>query len=166
MRPRSRIPTRSSNDDADEEPEDTGLDLELVAEKANELRKQFKAWKRELDKSGNSEKSQKCCEKTVTAFLEFRLVPALFLGLTDTLRGVVNRIREQERLILDICVNECGMPRRDFIASFPKNETNLDWVADTGQRARSRLPATSRHAARTSVRGQRKLGRDRRARAH
>jgi RNA polymerase primary sigma factor len=121
----------SEEDDTESEPEDTGLDLELVAEKANDLRKQFKAWTRELDKAGNnSEKTQKCCDKTVSAFLEFRLVPALFASLTETLRGVVNRIREQERMILDICVNECGMPRRDFIASFPKNETNLDWVAD------------------------------------
>jgi RNA polymerase primary sigma factor len=123
-------PNATEDEDEDDEPEDTGLDLELVAEKANELRKQFKAWKRELDKSGNNEKSQKCCEKTVSAFLEFRLVPALFTSLTETLRGVVNRIREQERMILDICVNECGMPRRDFIASFPKNETNPDWVSD------------------------------------
>ncbi len=149
-------PNDSSDDDADEEPEDTGLDLELVAEKANELRKQFKTWKRELDKTGNSEKTQKCCEKTVTAFLEFRLVPALFLGLTDTLRGVVNRIREQERLILDICVNECGMSRRDFIASFPKNETNLDWVAD---QAKSKKPFAGNLSARNEDirRGQRKL---------
>ncbi|MCG6967220.1 MAG: RNA polymerase sigma factor RpoD [Chromatiaceae bacterium] len=118
------------DDSSDSELEDTGLDPELVAERVNELRKQFKSWKRELDKSGNSEKSQKCCEKTVTAFLEFRLVPQLFASLTETLRDIVNRIREQERLILEICVSECGMPRRDFIASFPKNETNLNWVAE------------------------------------
>ena len=118
----------SSDDDSADEIEDTGIDLEQVAERVADLRKQYKAWKRELDKSGNSDKTQKCCEKTVTAFLEFRLVPQLFSELTDMLRDVVNRIREQERLILDVCVNECGMPRRDFIASFPKNETNLDWV--------------------------------------
>ena len=118
----------NSGDDSDEEPEDNGLDLELVAERVADLRKQYKAWKRELDKSGNSDKTQKCCEKTVTAFLEFRMVPQLFAELTEMLRDVVNRIREQERLILDVCVNECGMPLRDFIASFPKNETNLEWI--------------------------------------
>ena len=148
----------SDDDDSDDdEPEDTGLDLELVAERASDLRKQFKAWQRELEKAGNTtEKSQKCCDKTVTAFLEFRLVPQLFAELTDTLRGVVNRIREQERLILDICVNECGMPRRDFIASFPKNETNLNWVAD---QAKSKKPYAGNLGARSEdiSRGQRKL---------
>jgi len=144
------------DDSTDSEIEDTGLDPELVAERVAELRKQHKAWKRELDKSGNSEKTQKCCEKTVTAFLEFRLVPQLFSELTDILRDVVNRIREQERLILDISVNECGMPRRDFIASFPKNETNLDWVAD---QVKAKKPYAGNLQARSDdvSRGQRKL---------
>jgi RNA polymerase primary sigma factor len=146
----------SDGDSTSDEPEDNGLDPELVAEKVNDLRKQFKAWRRELDKAGNSAKSQKCCEKTVTAFLEFRLIPQLFSGLTDTLRGVVNRIREQERLILDICVNECGMPRREFIASFPKNETNLNWVAE---QIKAKKPYAGNLEARSEeiMRGQRKL---------
>ena len=144
------------DDDSSDTPEDAGLDLELVAEKTKELRKQFKAWKRELDKNGTSDKSQKCCEKTIEAFLEFRLVPQLFSELTDILRGVVNRIREQERLILDVCVNECGMPRRDFIASFPKNETNLDWVKE---QAKGKKPFAGNLEARSEdiARGQRKL---------
>jgi RNA polymerase primary sigma factor len=144
------------DDSSDQEAEDTGLDPALVAEKINELRKQYKAWKRELDKAGNSEKTQRCCEKTVNAFLEFRLVPQLFAELTEILRDVVNRIREQERLILEICVNECGMPRRDFIASFPKNETNLDWVAE---QTKGKQPYAGNLQARGDdiVRGQRKL---------
>ncbi|MCP5440735.1 MAG: RNA polymerase sigma factor RpoD [Chromatiaceae bacterium] len=144
------------DDSSDDEPDDNGLDPTLVAERIEDLRKQFKGWKRELEKSGNSDKSQKCCEKTVTAFLEFRLVPQVFSDLTDMLRDVVNRVREQERLILDICVNECGMPRRDFIASFPKNETNLDWVSD---QAKGKQPYAGNLAARSDdiARGQRKL---------
>jgi len=144
------------DDSSDSEVEDSGLDPEMVAERVKELRKQYKAWKRELDKSGNSEKTQKCCEKTVTAFLEFRLVPQLFSELTDILRDVVNRIREQERLILEICVSECGMPRRDFIASFPKNETNLSWIAE---QVKAKKPYAGNLEARSEdiMRGQRKL---------
>jgi RNA polymerase primary sigma factor len=144
------------DDDDDDEPDDNGLDPELVSQRVGDLRKQFRGWKRELDKSGNSEKSQKCCEKTVTAFLEFRLVPQLFSELTEVLRGVVRRVREQERLILEICVNECGMPRREFIASFPKNETNLDWVA---AQSKDKKPYAGNLEARSEeiMRGQRKL---------
>jgi RNA polymerase primary sigma factor len=146
----------NDDDEDDEEPEDTGLNPEEVAAKTKELRKQFRAWKRELEKNGMTEKSQKCCDKTVTAFLEFRLIPQLFAELTDLLRSIVNRVREQERLILDICVNECGMPRRDFIASFPKNETNLEWV---DAQTKSKKPFAGNLDARRDeiVRCQRKL---------
>jgi RNA polymerase primary sigma factor len=146
----------NDDDEDDEEPEDTGLNPEEVAAKTKELRKQFRAWKRELEKNGTTEKSQKCCDKTVTAFLEFRLIPQLFAELTDLLRSIVNRVREQERLILDICVNECGMPRRDFIASFPKNETNLEWV---DAQTKSKKPFAGNLDARREeiVRCQRKL---------
>jgi len=148
--------TESNDEDDDAEPDDNGLDPELVSERVGDLRKQFRGWKRELEKSGNSEKSQKCCEKTVTAFLEFRLIPQLFTELTEVLRGVIRRVREQERLILEICVNECGMPRREFIASFPKNETNLDWVAAQGK---DKKPYAGNLEARSEdiMRGQRKL---------
>ena len=146
----------NNEDDDDAEPDDNGLDPELISERVGDLRKQFRGWKRELEKSGNSEKSQKCGEKTVTAFLEFRLVPQLFSELTEVLRGVIRRVREQERLILEICVNECGMPRREFIASFPKNETNLDWVA---AQSKDKKPYAGNLEARSEdiMRGQRKL---------
>ena len=44
------------------------------------------------------------------------------------LRDMVNQIRGQERLVMALCVRDAGMPRKDFIASFPKNETNLTWI--------------------------------------
>jgi RNA polymerase primary sigma factor len=161
--------TASSDDDSDDasddddddsssdaDIEDNGLDAALVAERIDDLRKQYKAWRRELDKTGKTNKLQKCCEKTATAFLEFRLVPQVFSDLTEILRDVVNRIREQERLILEICVTDCGMSRRDFIASFPKNETNLDWVAE---QVKSKQPHAGNLSARADdiVRCQRKL---------
>jgi len=147
----------ASDDTAgEEEEEDNGLDLQLVSECVTDLRKQFKAWKRELDKTGNGDKAQKCSERTVKAFLEFRLVPQLFAGLTEILRSYVRRVREQERLILEICVNECGMPRREFIASFPKNETNLNWVK---AQIKEKKPYAGNLEARSEdiIRSQRKL---------
>jgi RNA polymerase primary sigma factor len=37
-------------------------------------------------------------------------------------------IREYERTVLDLAVNESGMPRKDFITTFPKNETDANWL--------------------------------------
>ena len=44
------------------------------------------------------------------------------------LRETVNGIRGHERQVMALCVRDAGMPRKDFIASFPKNETNTGWV--------------------------------------
>jgi len=41
----------------------------------------------------------------------------------------VAEIRQLEKEIMIIAVRDAGMPRKDFIASFPKNETNSRWLA-------------------------------------
>jgi RNA polymerase primary sigma factor len=44
------------------------------------------------------------------------------------LRSHVDEVRRLEREIMTICVRQAGMPRKDFIATFPKNETNVRWI--------------------------------------
>jgi RNA polymerase primary sigma factor len=60
--------------------------------------------------------------------MELKLAPKVFDQLVGQLRDVVHQVRSQERLVMALCVRDAGMPRKDFIASFPKNETNLSWV--------------------------------------
>jgi len=145
------------DDDDEEEVEvDTGPDPEVVAAKAAELRKHHKAWKKALAKDPLDAKTRAAMEKVSAVFLEFKLNPQLFIALANTLRDTVFRIREQERVVLELCVGQAGMPRKDFITSFPKNETNLDWVAkqSTGKKAH----ATALKALAEDVqRAQRKL---------
>jgi len=114
---------------SDDEEEDTGIDMEEVAERRSDLKKAFTAWTRILSKEGNTDKARKASEKCSEAFMEFRLSPALFNELAGMLRDIINQVREHERAILNLCVGEAGMPRKEFITSFPKNETNLEWVA-------------------------------------
>ena len=84
-----------------------------------------------------------------TAFLEFRLVPQVFSDLTDMLRDVVNRVREQERLILDICVNECACrAATSSPRSQKRDQSGLG--RPTRPRASKPTPATSQHAVTTS----------------
>ncbi|BAN68493.1 RNA polymerase sigma factor RpoD [endosymbiont of unidentified scaly snail isolate Monju] len=120
------VPQEKSDDDV----EDTGIDLNEVEDKRKALEKAYKAWTRVLAKEGNSDKARKGAEKCAECVMEFRLAPPLFNELTGMLRDIVNQIREHERAVLGLCVNEAGMPRKHFITSFPKNETNLDWLAE------------------------------------
>ncbi|MGF1529081.1 MAG: RNA polymerase sigma factor RpoD [Candidatus Competibacterales bacterium] len=61
-------------------------------------------------------------------FLELRLVSKIVERLADGLRCTIDRIRAEERAIMQLCVAKAQMPRKAFIALFPQNETNLSWV--------------------------------------
>jgi RNA polymerase primary sigma factor len=45
-------------------------------------------------------------------------------------------VRQIERRICGIAIDRCGMPREQFIASFPGHETDLDWTAKTAATSR------------------------------
>jgi RNA polymerase primary sigma factor len=61
-------------------------------------------------------------------FMELRLSPRMFDALILNLRTHVSEVRQLEKEIMVIAVRDAGMPRKDFIASFPKNETNPRWL--------------------------------------
>jgi RNA polymerase primary sigma factor len=74
-------------------------------------------------------KTQKIRKKLAAEFMELKLSPKMFDALIDNLRAHVNEIRQLERDIMVIAVRDAGMPRKEFITSFPRNETNDRWVA-------------------------------------
>ncbi|KXU82887.1 RNA polymerase subunit sigma-70 [Caballeronia megalochromosomata] len=45
-------------------------------------------------------------------------------------------VRQIERRISGIVIDRCGMPREQFIASFPGHETDLDWTTKTAGQSR------------------------------
>ena len=62
-------------------------------------------------------------------FMELKLSPRMFDALILNLRTHVAEVRQLEKEIMIIAVRDAGMPRKDFIASFPKNETNPRWLS-------------------------------------
>jgi RNA polymerase primary sigma factor len=67
--------------------------------------------------------------------LEIKLNPLLTERLVKSLRGAVERVRKLERDLLDLCVNQGGMPREHFIKVFPGNETSAHWLAEQAANA-------------------------------
>jgi RNA polymerase primary sigma factor len=80
----------------------------------------------------------------------------LFDLLVRNLRGIVTIIRSQERLIMQICVRDAGMPRKDFLSSFPKSETDLNWI-EKHIRAKRKHSSTLAKLKDDILRAQRKL---------
>jgi RNA polymerase primary sigma factor len=120
---------KSDDDDDDEETADTGPDPEEVAARIKKIRRLNKRYMEALEKHGIRHAStQKAFRTLVTDFMELKLAPKVFELMVAELRDTVNGIRGLERQVMALCVRDAKMPRKDFIASFPKNETNLSWV--------------------------------------
>ncbi len=117
-------------DDSDtqsDDPIDSGPDPEEANRRFNNIRELYK----EATSPDIRKDYQKCAETreaVAKAFVELKLVPRLVDRLTSNLRRMVERIRNQERQIMGMCVNISHMPRKEFIDSFPENETNLEWL--------------------------------------
>jgi RNA polymerase primary sigma factor len=119
----------SDDPDAEEETPDTGPDPEEVAARLKKVKRLHKRYLETLAEKGVKDPATKKALKGLTSeFMELKLAPKVFDALVGQLREVINQIRGQERLVMALCVRDAGMPRKDFIGSFPKNETNLHWV--------------------------------------
>jgi RNA polymerase primary sigma factor len=117
-------------EDSEEEAVDTGPDPEEVARRAASLHKLHQQSLAALAKAGPLDaRTQKLRKKLAGEFLELRLAPRMFEQLTAQLRTHIGEIRQIEKEIMAIAVRDAGMPRKDFIATFPKNETSSRWLA-------------------------------------
>jgi RNA polymerase primary sigma factor len=132
-----------SDDDEAEEAVDTGPDPEEVARRVQVLREHFGEFVELLKERGRDDERSRAAMALVSEdFLQFKLVANVFNELVKMLRDTIERIRGQERLIMGLCIDTAGMPRKEFINSFPDNETNPDWVReqiDAGKAYSSRL---------------------------
>jgi RNA polymerase primary sigma factor len=119
----------SDDPDAEGETPDTGPDPEEVAARIKKLKRLHKRYVETLAANDVKHASTKKALKSLTnEFMELKLAPRVFDALVGQLRDTIDQIRSQERAVMALCVRDAGMPRKDFIASFPKNETNLHWV--------------------------------------
>ncbi|HZF14988.1 MAG TPA: RNA polymerase sigma factor RpoD [Steroidobacteraceae bacterium] len=115
--------------DSEEEAVDTGPDPEEAARRFASIAKIFgQVLKALAEKGPKDKKTEKLRKKLSGEFMELKLAPKMFDALIENLRQHVNQIRGLEKEIMTICVKHGGMPRKDFIASFPKNETNMRWL--------------------------------------
>ena len=116
------------SEDESEEEEDTGPDPELAREKFASLRAAHENANKIISKKGRGHKdAQVAIDAVAEVFKEFRLIPKLFDKLVKNMRGMMDRLRVQERLIMKHCVMGAGMPKTTFIKIFPGNETSKDW---------------------------------------
>jgi RNA polymerase primary sigma factor len=115
------------SDDSSEQPVDTGPDPEEVQRRMDALKVTYAKMIRALDK-GSEKTVDKLRPQLIDGFLQFKLHQRVVDLVSGNLRNVIDRVRGLERQIMRIAVNDARMPRKDFIKSFPDNETNLNWL--------------------------------------
>ena len=115
--------------DSEEEAVDTGPDPEEAARRFAAVGKHLANALTHIEKMGAKDpKTLKVRKKLSDEFMELKLAPRMFDALIVNLRHAVNEIRQLEKEIMIIAVRDAGMPRKEFILSFPKNETSHRWL--------------------------------------
>jgi RNA polymerase primary sigma factor len=115
--------------EGEEEIIDTGPDPEEVRARMKAISKLYGKSLTALEKYGvKNNKTVKVQKELADQLMQLKLAPKLFDVLVRNLRDSVAVIRAQERQVMQICVRDAGMPRKDFLASFPKCETDLTWI--------------------------------------
>ncbi len=127
--------------DEDEEAIDTGPDPEEAAKRFSSIAKGHHQFLNALDKLGSKDpKTLKIRKKICGELMELKLSPKMFDQLIDNLRQHVTEVRLLEKEIMFLCIKQAGMPRKDFISTFPKNETSTRWL-DKHIKAKKRYSA-------------------------
>ena len=143
--------------DDDDEVVDTGPDPDEVKARVKVIRRHFNRAMKYLDQYGYKDRrTVKALTDMTDQIMELKLAPKLFDALVRNLRDVVSIIRTQERLVMQICVRDAGMPRKDFLSSFPKSETDMNWI-DKHIRAKRKHSSILAKLKDDILRAQRKL---------
>ncbi|MGA1769889.1 MAG: RNA polymerase sigma factor RpoD [Steroidobacteraceae bacterium] len=116
--------------ESEDENADTGPDPVEAAKRFASIQRGYNAVLKGLKepKADKDPKLAKARTKLADQFMELKLAPRMFDALVLSLRGHLDEIRRLEREIMLVCVKQAGMPRKDFISTFPRNETNVRWL--------------------------------------
>ncbi|MCB1648614.1 MAG: RNA polymerase sigma factor RpoD, partial [Pseudomonadales bacterium] len=114
---------------SDDEDTNAGPDPEEAKLRFTDLRNQLETTDAMIKKHGRAHKKTLAeLDKLGDSFKTFKLTPKQFEPLLANIRGVLHKVRRNERTIMSLCVRTAGMPRKAFIQTFPGNEVNEAWV--------------------------------------
>jgi len=130
----------------EEEAVDTGPDPEEAARRFESIGKLFAQVQKAMTEKGPDDpKVQKLRKKVSDEFMELKLSPKMFDLLITQIRQTLGDIRNIEKQVMLLCVRDAGMPRKDFISTFPSNETNLTWLDKHIRAKRKHSAALAKH---------------------
>ena len=98
-------------------------------ERFDRIRNNYTKMLKALTSKGSQDKTYiKLQQQISDELMNIRFTSRTIERFCDSVRSMVESVRECERNIQHICVDKVRMPRPHFIKSFPGNETSLEWV--------------------------------------
>ncbi len=142
--PEAAVPPTDEEEGGDEasDPIPNQLDPEEVKAHFEEFRRLQKKVQTAAKKNGrNHPKSQDARKELQEKFLVFKLIPRMSEQLGQQVRAVVDEIRQQEKIVMEICVKQCKIPRKDFLQIFIDRETDSGWLKSLLRQKKPFVPA-------------------------
>ncbi|MBD8494660.1 RNA polymerase sigma factor RpoD [Pseudomonas syringae] len=128
---------KAAGDDEEEEAESTtdeedevesGPDPVLAQQRFGAVADQLAITLKALKKGRSDKDAIAQMQALGDLFMPIKLVPKQFEVLVERVRGSLERLRAQERAIMQLCVRDARMPRAEFLRQFPGNEVDLSWT--------------------------------------
>ena len=117
--------------DDEEEEGDGGPDPEEALRRFTAIGDSLALAKKALKKHGrNSKQGIAALKEMAELFMPIKLVPKQYDALVVHVRSALERLRAQERAIMQLCVRDARMPRADFLRLFPGNEVDQTWAEE------------------------------------
>jgi len=114
---------------SDDDEVDTGPDPVKAKKRFTALKRQYNKAEKIVTAKGRTDKAAiKELEKLGELFKFFKFTPRVSDPVTDSPRNILVAVRDQEREIMHMAIKDCGMPRKDFIASFQGSESDAKWI--------------------------------------
>ncbi|VAW18344.1 RNA polymerase sigma factor RpoD, partial [hydrothermal vent metagenome] len=129
--PKVKKPTDvvEEGEEEEEEEEDKGLDPAEVKTRLKAVRKIYKKFLKSVEDKGLGQDIQKKYLNQISEILvEFKFSVRLNSKYNMQVKIAQENIRYIERRIMNICTEQCGMPRGKFIRSFIGKEADVNWI--------------------------------------
>ena len=116
-------------EDEEEEEEDQGLDPAEVKSRMIAVKKIYKKFLKSVNDKGLAQDIQKKYLIQISEILvEFKFSVRLNSKFNMQVKIAQENIRYIERRIMNICTEQCNMPRGKFIRSFIGKEADINWI--------------------------------------
>ncbi len=128
----TKVSAADKSEDGDEDEaviEDTGPDLEEVDKRMRQLEKLYDKFLTTCEKKGVADKATvKIRDQMAEILSGFKFSPRIVNLFSNNVRVAIDKVRRQERTIMDLCIRDCGVPRSLFMKTFARNETDPAWL--------------------------------------